>query len=475
LVFGQRDNQSITPCLVGQRSDTVDLTVPRLVLRYVCGPIEALPLTNVHSMVIRLRTFGPCCRGSAGGGSRHDVEEGLMRRSFVVAAVTAIATAACTVAAPAPTVPPPTLPNGIGVSWLRDVGGTNDPNGGSYTASYDRYVTTSSATTGPTAAGSVVPSALVSGLFGPGGGNEFPDGTAKFPWNGFAGEGITTSTSSSGLQISFPGGSCQLGPFGGEVSQTSVMPSPDGTKAAVLTSDISYFIPLTIVRIVSLVDGSACPTISTTRYGGLVSEPEPDDVYEYAIGHFVWSPNSTSVVYPVAHHQSSTQPDQRALDRLDASPGATPQRVLQPVSQLLLPMGWSIADRLLVSEIDFPNGPPTATATTLFTVSTAGTGRRVVDTATINFFSPYEGWDYGYYVPGTTSIVYAGKFATVTNGDGYTFPRFRIQLIADQTNAMAGPLDGTPPLVWHQVPINSSETPTMSNAPNQDVLERFTH
>ena len=110
-----------------------------------------------------------------------------MRRSLVVAAVAAFAIAGCTVPSPSPTVPPPTLPAGVAVSWLRDVGGTNDPDTGSYTPSFDRYVTTKTATTGPTPAGCVLPT-LLPGLF-PGGpiGNEYPDGTAKFPWNGLCG------------------------------------------------------------------------------------------------------------------------------------------------------------------------------------------------------------------------------------------------------------------------------------------------
>ena len=84
-----------------------------------------------------------------------------MRRSaFVVALFAAVAIAGCTVPAPSPTVPPPTLPAGVGVSWLRDVGGTygrfkwRAPGQSFYTPSYDRYVTTAGGTTGPTTASS---------------------------------------------------------------------------------------------------------------------------------------------------------------------------------------------------------------------------------------------------------------------------------------------------------------------------------
>ena len=78
-------------------------------------------------------------------------------------------------------------------------------------------------------------------------------------------------------------------------------------------------------------------------------------------------------------------------------------------------------------------------------------------------------------MPGTTSIVYGGTFATVTNGDGFTFPRYRMQLITDAANAVPGPLDGTPPLAWHQVPTGSDSPPLYTDAPNQDMIEGFTH
>jgi hypothetical protein len=387
----------------------------------------------------------------------------------VLVGVAAIALAGCTVPGKPPSVPPPTLPAGIGVKWIRDVGGTNDPDFGTYTPSYDRYVTTSSATTGPTPAGSVQ-SPLESGLFPEQGfAASYPDGTAKFPWNGFAGEGISVTIVAGEFTLSFPGGTCGLGD-----QVVSIMPSPDGTKAAILDEDINSFIPFITVKVVSLVNGS-CPTVSSTLYGGIISEPGPNDPWEEAIGFFVWSPSSNAIVYPVDHHVNDSQPDQRALDRLDATSGATPQRVVPPVSGLMVPTGWSVANRLLVSEIEYPQAPVVASPTTLFTVNADGAGRRTIDTATASLLSLGEGWDYGYYVPGTDSIVYAGQFATVTNGDGIKFPRFRVQIVADRPNATAAPLDGTPPLVWHQVPIDENSPPTMTNAPNQDMVEGFTH
>jgi hypothetical protein len=371
-------------------------------------------------------------------------------------------------------VPPPTLPAGIGVSWLRDVGGTNDTNG-DYHPSSDRYVTTSGGTTGPSPAGTVLP-ALEYGLFGSQlvGVSEFPDGTAKYPWNGFAGEGVTTSVVSGQYVVSFPGGSCGVGDWASEDSPASVMPSPDGTKAAVFTPDISFYIGKTTVRIVSLSSGTTCPTISSTSYGGIVGEPGPNDPWEQAIGHFVWSPDSTAVVYPVIHHVDDNQMNQRAMDRLDATAGATPQRIVQPDGiQWLVPTGWSVADRLLVSEFT-SNG--TTLTSKLVSMSTAGNGLRTIDTASSNFFTLNEGWNYGYYVPGTSSIVYAATFATVTNTDGYPFPRFRLQIIADAANASAAPLATSPALVWHQIHTGGDpDNPTFTQAPNQDALEGFTH
>ena len=150
-----------------------------------------------------------------------------MRRSLVVAVVAAAAVAGCTVPAPAPTVPPPTLPTGVGVSWLRDVGGTNAGPPDLYTPSYDRYVTTAGGTTGPTTGPPPFPrlpipieSSLLDACTGcASGARQRPDGTARFPWNGYAGEGITWSETFNTLdlavhQLTFPAGTCELGTLG---------------------------------------------------------------------------------------------------------------------------------------------------------------------------------------------------------------------------------------------------------------------
>jgi hypothetical protein len=407
-----------------------------------------------------------------------------MRRSFVVSVLAAIAIAGCTAPPPLPTVPPPTLPAGVGVSWLRDVGGTYAGAPNLYQPSYDRYVTTSAGTTGPTTAVHAVAPILFSLLDACTGcapsARQRPDGTAEFPWNGYAGEGISWSGTFNNLdmeihRLTFPTGTCELGTLGDTSDFTEIMPSPDGTKAAVLLNDISAIPFNTTVRIVGLVDGATCPTISTTPTYGV---PDAGGAYIDAIGQFVWSPDSTAIVYPVGHHPANeSAPDSGyELDRLDAVSGATPQQILQPVSKQLIPTGWSIAGRLLMSEVSFT---PTAAVSTILTMKTDGTDHRTIETSTSNpaIATQFEAaWTFGYYVPGTSTIVYQAKFATVTNSDGYTLPRFRPQLIADTAGAAAGPLDGTPPLVWHQVPIGSPDNPTgVTNAPNPDVLEQFTH
>ena len=132
------------------------------------------------------------------------------------------------------------------------------------------------------------------------------------------------STVSFEFVLSFPGGSCGIGSSDSEARDISVMPSPDGTKAAILNQDISFYIPLITVSIVSLVDGTQCPTVSSTHYGGIIGGTNPNDVWEEAIGQFVWRPDSSAIVYPVLHHASDEHANQRALDRLDAVSGASP-------------------------------------------------------------------------------------------------------------------------------------------------------
>ena len=228
-----------------------------------------------------------------------------------------------------------------------------------------------------------------------------------------------------------------------------------------------------------MVDGAACPTISTTPTYGV---PDAGGAYQDAIGQFVWSPDSTAIVYPVGHHPADeyASDDGYELDRLDAVSGANPQQILPLGPEKLIPTGWSVAGRLLMSEL---SSTPTAAVSTLVTMNTDGTDRRTIDTSTLSSdVSPRTAARRG--VPGASGTTcrerrrssIQGKFATVTNTDGHTFPRFRPQLIADAANAAPGPLDGTPPLVWHQIPVGDPNNPTGVTArPNQDVLERFTH
>lgn len=378
-----------------------------------------------------------------------------------VIAPLALVAAAC-VPPSTPSVPPPALPAGVGVTWLRDSGGTYDPVDGRYTPAWQAWQTFDDGTTGPAPhAGAVVPP------------NPFllartvPDGTARFPWNGFAGDGITMTNVADQDRVVFPGGSCSVGDTGVELSDPAVIPSPDGTKVAVLRRDISFYVALTTVAVVALVDGPTCPQVSAATYGGIVADPPPDTVYEGAVGQLVWSPDSSAVVFPVSHQPGNT----RALDRLDASPSATVERILQPADTWVVPYGWSVADRLLFGEID---QTASGFVSRLVTTNLAGQARRTVDVATFRAapLLPSAWAHLGYFVPGTTSIVYGDGSTTVTNGDGRRFPWFQLRIVADAPGAQSAPLAGAAsPLQWH----HEGQPPDDTDLPNVELVDRFTH
>src|SRR4051794_18889734 len=82
---------------------------------------------------------------------------------------------------------PPALPSGIGMQWVRDLGGSTDEFG-NYHEAYSRFTLLNGVRSGPTA---LPPSYLpLTPLLGPAYASfevpVFPDGTARFPWNGFA-------------------------------------------------------------------------------------------------------------------------------------------------------------------------------------------------------------------------------------------------------------------------------------------------
>ena len=353
--------------------------------------------------------------------------------ALVVASVLA---SSCTTPAP-PSVPPPTLPGGVGVQWVRDVGGTYDPVTGDYAPAYDRYSVLDGTVTGPTPVGSgPVDPPPVPNFFG----GDRPDGSAKFPYNGFAGEGITMSGTNDIFTLSFPGGNCQL--YGNAIE--GVYPSPDGTMAAVFDGRPED--DGSLVAIVSLVDGVSCPGIVSEFYGYMAG------VGAVARGPIVWAPDSTAVTFSVWHDpdESDIPHTYSTLERLEAATEANPVTVLPATTDDITPLGWSVADRLLVHRLPLAADPgATSITSTLATLSASGGSVRNLSSLTFPLASITRGiaapfLHYGYFVPGTTSIVMNG-FQMVTNTDGLSMPWFQVQLIADATGACAGPILGSPP------------------------------
>ena len=403
------------------------------------------------------------------------------RRSRRRISITMLASAVLVAAACAPptwsAVPPPSLPTGVGVQWLRDAGGTADPVTGFYTASMNRFVTLNGTTTGPTPAGPSwllgTPSPLLAGALESVGFRLIPDGTARFPWNGFAGEGVTATLAPPTspypqYNVTFPGGSCTVGPIGAAI--TGIVPSPDGTRAAVssFSNDVIGGGSITGLSIRSLVNGG-CPTVSSVQY-----LPFGGNVDRLGSPAVVWAPDSSALLY----QQTNSSTGAAAIMRLNATSGATPTTVLPATENCSLPLGWSVADRILLSCVTTTPGTPVTIASSLETMEVTGGARQVIDSlsATQHVSSSPRPFHYGYYVPGTTSIVFNDGSTTVTNSDGRSFPWFQIHLISDVPGAASGPLLGVaPPFGWHQEALSGSGLPpfTFTDVPNLEFVERF--
>lgn len=387
------------------------------------------------------------------------------RRSHSIRAAVAAAAIAATTACPPPEPPPPTMPADVGVEWVRDIGGAPneyDP----YVESYGRFRVLDGVRTGPTpVVGNYIPLTPTLGAeFAQFSLPVFPDGTAKFPWNGFAGEHVTTTTTTAEAvtyEVTGPTGSCTFvnGGFDGPSFRTiAAIPSPDETKLAVyrqlIDSDANELI--TEILIAPL-DGT-CETISFTRHERTLEGSESTG--EQIVSPFaVWSPTSSSIVFTVG--RPAPLPDER-LYRLDATPGAVAQVVAYPADATIVPLGWSITDRLLAV---IQTGGPAAPQRTIVTLPSAGGATTLVDRWTGEFRLAEFSTHYGYFVPGTTKVVYADATRTAVNAQGQTvaWPRFR--LFDDATGA-SGSLEGADsPLMWHTTPFG--------DAPNVEWLDRF--
>ncbi len=363
-------------------------------------------------------------------------------------------------------------------AWVRDTGGTLVGDDGDYSPSLDAYTLLDGAVVGPGPIDPLsfaVPPTIVDGFGGTSAGLlTAPDGTARLPWNGFAGEGITMETThpyEGDWTLEFPGGSCLVATVGIYHQIQMISPSPDGTKVAVRSHDNDGG---SRVSVAALVDGAICPSISIAGYHALASPPSSAGTV------LVWAPDSSAVAYKVFRNGAG-------IEQLSASPGATPVQVVAPTTGGLVPMGWSVDDRLLYSRLEFEGGSP---ASWLITRAVVGGPERVIDTATLPTAFPgtvspltrgglHRFLHYGYFVPGTTSIVYQHGSSSVTDSDGYAFPRFYVALEADADNAASKPILGSvPPLAWHQEALTEgSYSPPFDliDVPNAEFIDRFIH
>lgn len=372
-------------------------------------------------------------------------------RRAALALVVGVSALVATACPPPPLPSAPVLPVGVGVQWLRDVGGTLPPSG-SYQPSYQRWSVLGGVVNGPTPATlEVLPATYwAQGAFIP----LVPDGTARFPWNGFAGIGVTDVTSPNGIwtdhTVTGPAGSCVFTSTASNTIQ-GIVPSPDGSKVAILdrTTDWIGGPGPTRVTITGLVAG--CPSLSSMYYtagGDRVASPA-----------FVWAPDSSGVLYPLVGPAGGGR-----IARLNATTGAAPQVVLdEGTAARVIPLGWSITNRMLFSRSVTTVGPPAIVTSTLETLPLAGGSRYLFDTFTGS--RSFQGGHFGYFVPGTTTVAYNDAGETRVNATGETVPWFRVRLYDDTTGGKGPLLPVDPPFGWHDE--------AFGQMPNAEMVEGF--
>ena len=377
---------------------------------------------------------------------------------------------------------PPPAPVWINVQWARDAGGTTDTSTGAYSPSWGRYLTKSGTTTGPTPA--VFPlletpppfllGALV-GIYGP----DLPDGTARFPWNGFAGEGISvTAVTPPGTYLhysaTFPGGSCTIFSGGPGASMTGATPSPDGKLIAVSTSNNDNpFGFESAIDILSLTPGS-CPRVTGVSYHKTSNYGQGPDTGD-AIGSpaITWAPNSGAILYTL-----DQQPDLSAsIVRLDATAGSAPSFVLGPAEGCTVPLGWSVENRILLDCLHSTGSG--IDRSRIESIQLGGGLTNVIDSFTSGAGTPASSTagQFGYYAPGTSTIVF-NKAVPVVNSAGIVEPWFQVHTTYDLPFGQSTPLSGSPPpFGWHQeaVPQVGIPTPpfTFIDVPNPEFVERW--
>jgi hypothetical protein len=376
---------------------------------------------------------------------------------------------------PQPTAP--ALPAGTGFGWVRDVGGTTDGNG-NYQESYSHFTLLDGVTGGPTPV--TTPFFPLVATAGPGyasfGGPVFPDGTAKFPWNGFAGEGITTATSTSGgtttYDVSGPGGTCRFTNVSttyATIRTSAAVPSPDGTKLAVYSrlndADASATVTyLSVYALDATCNRLANVTYRWSSYAGSIS----GDMIVSSLT--VWSPDSSAILFPLT---TATAPSGSRLLRLGAAAGSTPTIVLDAPTSAVLPLGWSPSGRVLVVRTSRSTSTPPVGATSLETLPIGGGHTKVFDVQTSTVPPTRAEFHVGYFVPGTSQILYSGgtRTATAPGGRVVAWPQFRIH--DDGTDADAAVPGADAPLTWHTTP--SGDTPNGEYVERSSAEREGTH
>lgn len=356
------------------------------------------------------------------------------------------------------------------MQWVRDTGGTNDGTG-AYHEAFARFTLLDGVVGGPA---ELPPTYLpITPLLGPLFSSPFlglailPDGTARFPWNGFAGEGISTvtTTDSGGTthHVTGPGGTCSFtdvaAPF--PTSRTkAVIPSPDGTKLAVFSrlDDSENNSMTTSLTIYDL--GASC-----TRVAGVSYSWRPFTGEQILSPLFVWSATSSAVLFNLVGPDLSNS--ENRLMRLDATPAATPSQVLATPGSATIPLGWSAGGRILFDRSSRSTATPPVGTLSLETMPDAGGHTKVFDVLPSTTPTTRPDSHVGYFVPGTSLVLYRGGTRTATSSDNrvVAWPQFRI--FDDTTNADA-PLGGVDsPLTWHQTPSGEM--------PNAEFIEKFIH
>jgi hypothetical protein len=392
---------------------------------------------------------------------RHFAQRPFRRLASVLTAVTTVLVVSSACA-------PPAQPPWVGVEWIRDTGGTIDPVPQVYTPAFQRYVTEGGATTGPTPVSPL--DALGSLLANP----VLPDGTASYPWNGFAGEGISTTEYRPGPYVEWtlhhPGGSCVIGSADADSRLSSVTPSPDGQLAAVVTSVEFGGAGQSTIRIVSL-GASGCPTVVSANYD-FQSSSEPTSGYLVG-GRVVWSSNSADVAFPLTAAGSSAPGTGTSIMRLSASAGSTPTPVLAATEGCITPSGWSVENRLVLTCLG-----PAQYQTRIITIPMSGGGTtNTIDSfvGTADTVGPY--FHSGYYVPGTNTIVFE-KVLPVVNSDGLRQAWSQVHTAYDVPFAPSTPITGSaPPLTWHPALRNDQTVPPYdyTDVPNWEFIARLAH